>query len=160
MAAMHAIEVADGEHAAVVGALGNSAEYLHGRKRGKGAIIAARLGWAKPQLQPTPGAPASGALASPFPVKAGDVVGECAGCDGVAQVAHQLLVIVQVVDGGQPRAEDLVKAVEVVQIAPGEIAAGVAGAGWIDGVRIFAILRLFDDQLAGAGEEAAVAGVA
>jgi hypothetical protein len=30
MAAVHAIEVADGEHAAVVGALGNSAEYLHG----------------------------------------------------------------------------------------------------------------------------------
>ena len=35
MAAMHAIEIADGQHAAVLGALGNATENLHGAEIGE-----------------------------------------------------------------------------------------------------------------------------
>ncbi|GEC95032.1 hypothetical protein ZRA01_11050 [Zoogloea ramigera] len=37
MAAVHAIEIADGQHAAVFGALGNATENLHGAESGKSA---------------------------------------------------------------------------------------------------------------------------
>src|SRR5574343_260044 len=66
------------------------------------------------------------ALAGPFCVEAAHVFGEGAAGNRVAQVTHQVLVIVQVVDGGEAGAQDFVEPVEVVQIAPGEVLAGVA----------------------------------
>ena len=49
---------------------------------------------------------------------------------------------------------------EVTKIGSGEVAAGVAGAGFVDGARVLFILRLFDDDAAGGGEQVAVTGVA
>src|SRR5688572_22448380 len=58
--------------------------------------------------------------------------------DSGADAPHELQVVVQVVDGVEPRAEDFVASVEVAQVGAGEIAAGVAGAGGIEraGIRL------------------------
>src|ERR1041385_4916414 len=56
--------------------------------------------------------------------------------DRRAHLAHQLLVVMQVVDRVQARGEDLAAAIQVVQVGAGIIAAGVAGAARIERCRI------------------------
>src|SRR5262249_34727154 len=53
--------------------------------------------------------------------------GDCA-----AQGAHQPDVVVQVVDGVEPRAQDLVTTVEMAQVGAAEVAAGIAVAVGVD----------------------------
>src|SRR6185503_11171949 len=63
-------------------------------------------------------------------------------CDGGSRAAHQLLVIVQVMQRVQTRAEYLVRALQVMQIRAREIAAGVTLAGGIDRAQVIAIARI------------------
>ena len=51
---------------------------------------------------------------------------EAAGLDRGPDVGHQGLVIVQIVDGIEPRAENLTAAVQVPQIGPAVVLTGVA----------------------------------
>src|SRR5262245_26622350 len=53
--------------------------------------------------------------------------------DGFTQLAHQGLVIVEVVQGIESRAEDFVHFLQVMQVAAREARAGVAGAGLVQG---------------------------
>jgi hypothetical protein len=80
--------------------------------------------------------------------------------DGVAQLAHQRLVVVQVVQGVQARAEDLVRLLQVVQVGAREVPAGVAGAGFVERARVVAPARVADLDVAAARVEPAVARVA
>src|SRR6476659_9154902 len=85
---------------------------------------------------------------------------QLAALDRAPQCAHQLQVVMQVVDRVQARAEDLVGAVEMVQVAPGEVAAGVALSVGVQGLRILAMAGVLDLDVAPAGEEPAVPRVA
>ena len=92
-------------------------------------------------------------------MEARDVVGEGAAGDGVAQFAHQLLVVVQVVDGGEAGTKDLVEPVEVVQVAPREVAAGVAVAGLVDGSGVLLVHGVADLHVAVTGKRAKIAEI-
>ena len=86
--------------------------------------------------------------------------GERGGLDRRAQRPHQLLVVVQVVQRVQARAEDLVRFLQVVEIGAREMAAGVAGALRVERARVVAMARIADLEIAVAGEEPAVTRVA
>src|SRR6202011_3610052 len=70
---------------------------------------------------------APGAEESPGPLL------EASGRDGGAQRVQQVDVEMQVVEGVEPRAEDLVAALEVAQVSAAEVAAGVTVPGGVDG---------------------------
>src|SRR5229473_3293015 len=59
-----------------------------------------------------------------------------------AQVAHQFLVVVQVVKRVQPRAEDLVGFLQVVEVGAREMAAAVARAALVERTRVVAMARV------------------
>src|SRR5690242_2958695 len=80
--------------------------------------------------------------------------------DRAAQLAHQSLVVVQVVQRVEPRAEDLVHLLQVVQVAPRKMGAGVAGAGFVERSRVVAVAGVADLDVAEARKQPAVAGVA
>src|SRR5712691_3361812 len=86
-------------------------------------------------------------------------IGKLPLCNRVAQLAHERLVVVQVVQGIEPRAEDLVHPLQVMQVAAREMGAGVAGAGAVQRPRVVAVAGVADLDVAVAGEEPAVAGV-
>ena len=65
--------------------------------------------------------------------------GQRPGSDRVAQAGHQRQVIVQVVDRGELRAEDLVHPLQVMQVAAREIAACVAAARRVERRRVRAV---------------------
>src|SRR6266704_1156654 len=81
------------------------------------------------------------------------VIGEFTLGDGVAQFPHQRLVVVQVVQGVEPRAENLVDLLQVMQVAAREMRARVASAALIERARIVAIAGVADLDVAAAGEE-------
>src|SRR4029077_15386665 len=64
--------------------------------------------------------------------------------DGAAQGAHEAQVEVQVMDGVQPRAENLLAAVEVAQVGATVVAAGVAVARPIDGPHVILVGAVSD----------------
>src|SRR5438128_4740765 len=66
----------------------------------------------------------------------------------------------QVVQGVEPRAENLVDLLQMMQVAAREMRAGVAPAALIERARVVAIAGVADFDVAAAGEEPAVAGVA
>ena len=80
--------------------------------------------------------------------------------DRGADFAHQLLVVMQVVDGIEARTEYLVEAVQMVQVGAGEVAAGVAGALLVQRTHVHPVLRILDLDVAEAGEQHAVARIA
>src|SRR5499427_6020691 len=80
--------------------------------------------------------------------------------DGLAQLAHEGLVVMQVVQGIEPRAQDLVDLLEMVQVGPGEMGAGVATTGLVERLRVVAVARVADLDVAEAGEQPAVPRVA
>src|SRR5437868_90366 len=86
--------------------------------------------------------------------------GELARGDGRAERAHQADVEVEVVDGVEARAQDLVAAVEVAQVGAGVVAAGVTVAGGVDGSQIVLMGAVADIEHRARGEEVAVAGAA
>src|SRR5262244_662372 len=90
----------------------------------------------------------------------GETVLEASPRDCLAQLAHESLVVVQVVQGVEPRAEDLVDLLQMVQVAPGKTRAGVAAAGLVERPRVVAVARVADLDVAEAGEEPAVPRVA
>src|ERR1700737_253302 len=57
---------------------------------------------------------------------------ECSGFDGGAHFAHQFQVVVQIVNGIELRAENFTGAMQMMQIAASEMAAGVARAGFVE----------------------------
>ena len=59
--------------------------------------------------------------------------GEVALLDRGTHLRHQRLVIEQVVDGVQPRTENLADAMQMMQVGTSEIMAGVAGAVGLGG---------------------------
>src|SRR5580658_8561235 len=79
--------------------------------------------------------------------------------DGGAQRAHEAQVEVQVVDGVEPRAENLVTAVEVPQVGAAEVAAGIAAAGRIDGLEVVLVGAVPYVHDPGRSKQVAVAGV-
>ena len=92
--------------------------------------------------------------------EAADELLEPTGLDGLADLAHQLLVVVQVVDGVEPGTQDLAALVEVAQVGAGIVATGVAAAGLVDGAGVVGIAGIADAQQAVPGVEKAGAGVA
>src|SRR6516225_1784429 len=84
--------------------------------------------------------------------------GDPARGDGRTQRAHQPDVEVQVMDGVEARAEDLVAAVEMPQVGAAEVPAGVAVAGRIHRSEIAGVGAVTDVDDAGGGEQVAVAG--
>src|SRR5438128_9900442 len=65
----------------------------------------------------------------------------------------------QVVQGVEPRAENLVDLLQMMQVAAREMRAGVTPAAFIERSRVVAIAGVADLDVAAAGEEPAVAGV-
>src|SRR5437762_10097490 len=88
------------------------------------------------------------------------IAGERPGGDRLAQLGKQGQVIVQVVDCRQPRAEDLIGALQVMQIGAAEMAAGVARAARIERRGIGAVAGVTDLDVAIAGEQPPITGVA
>src|SRR6185295_4296510 len=80
--------------------------------------------------------------------------------DAGAQPAHELEVVMQVVDGVEARAEDLVAAIEMAQVGAREIATGVAGAGRIERPRVGVVGGVADVHHALRGEQVTVARMA
>nr|GEU28151.1 hypothetical protein [Tanacetum cinerariifolium] len=76
-----------------------------------------------------------------------------------AHLAHDVEVVVQVVDGVEARTEDFLGAVQVVQIRAREIAAGVARAGGVQRLLVLLVARVLDLDVAKARKQPAVAGV-
>lgn len=66
----------------------------------------------------------------------------------------------QVVDGVEHAAEDFAVAEEVVQVAARELGAGVAGARWVERAGVELVAGVLDLDVAVAGEQVAVAGIA
>src|SRR6185312_11145592 len=85
---------------------------------------------------------------------------EFPGFDGFAEALHELQVVMEVVDRMEARAEDLARAIEVVQVGAGEVAAGVARAIRVEGRGVLAMPGIADLHVAAAREKPAVAGVA
>src|SRR5690606_29491306 len=86
--------------------------------------------------------------------------GEGSRGDGRAHRRHQLLVVPEVVQGAQDRAQHLVAAVQVAQVGAAEAAgAGGAAAALLDRARVALELRVADADGAGRGEIVAVARV-
>src|ERR1700694_886562 len=79
--------------------------------------------------------------------------------DGGAQRAHEPNVEVQVVDGVEPRAQDLVAAVEMAQVGTTVVAAGVTVAGGVDRRENVLGVAVADGYYPGRGEQVPVAGV-
>ena len=63
-------------------------------------------------------------------------------------------------DGAQLRAENFADFVQMMQVAAAEMLAGVAGAGFVQRAFVVAVFGVADFEVAEAGEEPAVAGVA
>src|SRR5215467_5380360 len=95
-----------------------------------------------------------------LPAESREPVLETSPRDRLAQLAHEGLVVVQVVQGIEARAQDLVDLLQMVQVAPGETRAGVAAAGLVERPRVVAVARVADLDVAEAGEEPAVPRVA
>src|SRR6185312_17111355 len=127
------------------------------------AIIGVRCcpgGAAKPAILSRGACSFDLAARGPFPEEALPPRPESPPGDGLAHGPHELQVVVQVVDGVQARPQDLVGAVQVVQVGAGEVAAGVAGAPRVERAGVLAVARILDLHVARAREEPAVAGVA
>src|SRR6185312_6411581 len=73
--------------------------------------------------------------------------------------AHQIQVEVQVVDGVQTRAEDLVAAVEVAEVGAAVVPAGVAGAIRVDWTQVGLVHAVADVDDAPGGKQVPVAGM-
>ena len=80
--------------------------------------------------------------------------------DGIPEAPHQRLVIMQVVDGAETRAEDLATTVQVVQVGPAVVAAGIAGALRIQRTGIVPISCISNAHHALGHEQVAITGVA
>lgn len=76
-----------------------------------------------------------------------------------ADPLHEILVIAEVVYGVEPCPQDLVALVEMVEVRPREVAAGIAAAGRIDGPHVVLVAAVPDPHRAGPREEVAVPGV-
>src|SRR6266567_887093 len=70
--------------------------------------------------------------------------GQGIGGNRLAQLGKQRQVIVQVVDGVEPRAEDLVRALQVGEVGTAESAAGVARAVRIERGEVGAVTGVAD----------------
>src|SRR5215470_15401539 len=82
------------------------------------------------------------------------------GGDGLTEVAHQLLIVVQIVPGQEHRAQDLLRLYQMVDIAPGVVAAGRTAAGGIDRARVARVARIAHVELPEAREGRARAAAA
>jgi hypothetical protein len=60
--------------------------------------------------------------------------------NGLPELLHQLLIVVEVVQGTEMSAENLADAVEVVQIGARKVPAGVARAGLVKRSRVVLVL--------------------
>src|SRR5438093_764094 len=112
--------------------------------------------WACWYPSPAKGSNAAGAVGAKLAYEGGPSIG----VDRGAQAGHQRKVIVQIVDRREPRAEDLVRALQMMQIAARELAACVARAGLIDRRGIAPVARVADLEIAIAREQPAVTRVA
>ena len=81
-------------------------------------------------------------------MKGGNHLGQAAGGNRFAQLAHQHLVVVQVMQRVELRAEDFADAVQVVQVGAREVAAGVAVAALVERARVVLVLRVLDLDVA------------
>src|SRR2546426_7785019 len=86
--------------------------------------------------------------------------GECAGGDRLPELREQREVVVQVMDGIEPRAEDLVDALQMMQVRATEAATGVAGAARVKRVRVCAMAGIADLDVPVTREQPAIARVA
>src|SRR6266513_3714211 len=80
--------------------------------------------------------------------------------DRRAQLAHQLLVVVEVVKRVEPGAQNLVRLLQVMEVGAREMPAGVAGAALVQGGGVVTVARVADLDVAAAREQPAVARVA
>src|SRR5574341_502372 len=86
--------------------------------------------------------------------------GEGPGRDGSPGLAHQLRIVMHIVDRVQAQTEDLVGHVQVAEVRPGEVLAGVTGADRVHGTLIPGGGGTLDVEAARAGEQASVPRVA
>src|SRR5580765_3158333 len=85
--------------------------------------------------------------------------GEPPRLDGRPQLAHQLVVIVEVVQGIEPRAQYFVHALQVMKIGAREMATGVAAAVRVEGIEVGPVARVPQLYHAAPRVDPAVAGV-
>src|SRR3990172_6579682 len=88
------------------------------------------------------------------------VLAEPAAGDRFAELADEGQVVEEIVDGRESRAEDLVRALQVMEVSAREVPARVAAAALVDRARVAAVPGVAEPEIAPAGEEPAVAGVA
>src|SRR3954451_15436304 len=94
--------------------------------------------------------------ARPIGAKIGDEAGQSTGLDCRAYVGHQGEVIVEIVNRREPCAEDLVRALQMMQVSTREFPARVARASGIDRRRVDFVARIADLEIAVAGEQPSI----
>src|SRR5271170_339873 len=85
---------------------------------------------------------------------------ESARFDRGANLPHQPLVEIQIMNGVQVGAQYLVASVQMPQIAAAEVSAGITGASRLEGTCVLLMSRIANIDDAGAGEKMGVACVA
>src|SRR5471032_182679 len=75
-------------------------------------------------------------------------------------LAHQVQVVMQIMDSIQARTENFLGAVQVMQVSTREIAAGVATAGFIERRLIFLVFGILDLDVAKTGKQPAITRIA
>src|SRR5438445_12789372 len=115
-------------------------------------MVAAETGVTSCPL-PRPTISASSHAARALRMKVRNECRKLPGIDRRAHLAHQLQVIVQVVDGVQARAQDLAAAVQMVQVSAREVAAGVTIAGLVERLFVVLVACILDLDVAETGED-------
>src|SRR5574343_272230 len=92
--------------------------------------------------------------------KGGRPLVQRAGLDGGAHLGHDDLIEMQVVDGVQHAAQDFAAAEQVVEVGTAERGAGVARTRRVERAGVGLVAGVLDLDIAEAGEQVAVAGVA
>ena len=85
---------------------------------------------------------------------------ECSGLDSVTNALHVLLVVREIVDGAQLRAQNLVATIKMVQISATKVRTGVALTVFIKRARAYLMARIAQFNDAVAREEMPIARVA
>ena len=81
------------------------------------------------------------------------------GIDGVTHFFHELQVIIEIVDRAQLRAQNFADPIQVMQVGPGKMTAGITLAGFIQRLPIVFVSCITYADIPETGEQPAVSGV-
>ncbi len=116
------------------------------------------------QIDQTKGPALSGAFCCPLPCTQGIKLLykliEPLLFDRFPDIAHQGLIVIEIVDGVQPGAQDLIATGQMSEIGPAIVPAGIAVTHGIERPRIILMAGIPDTHYTVMGKQMAVAGIA